>query len=348
MRSFRLLIWVLIVVAALATQPLAAFAQVSYKSSDGLVEVLGLEKWTLKMLRDSVQAKYPGLELHDAACMVYLRESLGFADAEVLHLFRINSPDSPMESFHIIKLVEPQSRDRVRWLTTQSDTFTVLRPGYAPVLMAALDTSGTVMPSTILWPLQFYGRSSADRAAALAKAPPVARADALRLWTFLENHKTDKDFRTALSVLRKDGAHGDRMVAAAILANFPQRDSAWYALTDALRDPHQIVGVAAATVLFEFPARPIDWSGKTETLRLLVGGTNVAASHKVFAMLAATGISPSLARVLVRNNGTWVLAHLRAKYPGASTAARSFLVTLNAGVDLGPDSEKWARWIRGL
>ncbi len=100
-------------------------------------------------------------------------------------------------------------------------------------------------------------------------------------------------------MLKKDGAYADRMVAAAILANFAERDSTWFALVDALRDPSDPVRTASAAVLGSFPSRPVDWASQTATLRFLLGGTNVAASELVFSMLARTQISPTLATALL-------------------------------------------------
>ena len=330
---------------ALVAEPTRA--QVAYESPAGRVEVLGLQTWTLQMLRDSVRSRVPGTELHDAACMVILVDSLGFADALVNHL-QYSAPGAPMQQVLVIKLVEPQARHRVQWLERPQDNFTVLRPEYASVVLAASDTNGALWIGRLLWPLQFYGRGTQARAEAIANAPSTVRADAERLWTFLENHRTENDARNARGVLRRDGAYADRLVAAAILANFPEQDSTWLALTDALRDPHESVRGAAAAVLQALPSRKVNWMPQVETLRLLVGGTNVGATQEVFQMLARTEVAPSLARALLHQNEFWVLSHLRAGYPGAATAARALLVQLHAGTDLGPSDTAWATWIRAL
>ena len=66
---------------ALVASALESPAQVAYDSPNGRVELLGLRRWTLDMLRDSIRRYVPGQELHDAACMVTLRDSLRFARA---------------------------------------------------------------------------------------------------------------------------------------------------------------------------------------------------------------------------------------------------------------------------
>lgn len=300
------------------------------------------------MLRDSVRAKRPGLELHDAACMVVLREELGFPDALVEDLQYSNAPGAPVSRYLIIKLVEPGQRARVKWLPPRADSFKVVRPEYATVLMPATDSTGDLWPSRILWPLQYYGRGRDAMANASRKAPANVRADAERLWHFLGDHKRESDRVTALEVLRNDGAYADRLIATAILSNFSEQDPTWFALTDALRDPSEPVRNASAAVLAAFPSRVVDWSSKTETLRWLVGGTNVAASELVFTMLARTKISPVLAKSLLKDNEFWVLTHLRASFPGAAPAARSLLTQLNGGNDFGSDPAKWHRWVQRL
>jgi hypothetical protein len=332
--------------SAFATQPMSA--QVAYDSPRERVEILGLQQWTLQMLRDSVRSRIPGLELHDAACMIVLRDSLGFADALVNNLRYATGGDAPAREFLVIKLVEPQARGRVQWLRVRRDTFTVLRPEYAPIVLAATDSEGGFWTGRVLWPLQFYGRGLQARAEATANAPAGARADAERLWMFLANRRSDGDWRKSYRVLRRDGDYANRLVAASILANFPERDSTWLALTDALRDPHEAVRSAAAMVLQGFPARKVDWAPEVETLRLLVGGTNVGATQQVFEMLARTEVAPSLARQLLQTNEYWILSHLRAEYPGAASSARALLVQLHGGVDLGAGDAAWATWIAKL
>ncbi len=323
-------------------------AQVAYDSPRGRVEILGLQQWSLQMLRDSVRSRVPGMELHDAACMVVLRDSLGFADALVNSLHFATSDDSPVEKFLVIKLVEPQERMRVQWLQTRRDTFTVLRPDYAPIILAATDTSGGLWIGRIMWPLQFYGRGPQARKEAVASAPASIRADAERLWSFLEGRRTEADWHRARRVLRRDGQYANRLMAASVLGNFPERDSTWYALTEALRDPNEAVRDAVAAVLQAFPPRTLDWAPQVETLRLLMGGTNVGATQQVIEMLARTQVSPSLAGPLLRQNTYWILTHLRAGYPGAAPAARALLVQLNGGVDLGPEAAQWNEWVGTL
>jgi hypothetical protein len=175
----------------------------------------------------------------------------------------------------------------------------------------------------------------------------MAREDGARLFAFLDQHRAERDRRLALGALHGDGAFPNRAVAAMVLVNFPESDSTWWALTEALRDPNGLVRDAAQTTLAQLPARRVDWRPVAPSLRFLLGGTNAPASDDVFRMLARTEVSPTLAATLLRGNGHWILSHLRAEDESIRTGARNLLVQLAGGRDLG-DATAWARWIAAL
>jgi len=323
-------------------------AQVAYDGPSGRVEVLGLRAWTLQMLQDSIRRRVPGQTLESAACMVTLRDSLHFADALVQGITYSAGAGAAVRNYLVVKVIEPQDANRVRWAPAPPDSLTVLRPAYGAVVLPTTDSLGQLWLARLFWPLQFYARDAAARVRALEGGGPTGREDASRLWRFLAAHRTEADRRTALGALHRDGFYANRVIAAAVLANFPDRDSTWWALTEALRDPNGAVRTAASIVLQEMPARPVDWAPAVPTLRLLLGGTNLLAIEGVFTMLTRTRVSPSLAGPLLGSDGTWVLEHLRAEYPGGREAARALLVQLNGGRDLGPSADPWARWLAGL
>lgn len=84
------------------------------------------------------------------------------------------------------------------------------------------------------------------------------------------------------------------------------------------------------------------------TLRALLGGTNVGATQELLEVLVRTQLSSALARPLLHANGGWVLTHLRAEYPGASSAAHALLLRMNRGTDLGTSDGRWAQWLATL
>ena len=346
LRSARIVTALLVASASLAPQ--RADAQVAYDTPQEHVEVLGLRTWTLAMLRDSIRHRVPGQTLEDAACMVILRDSLHFADAMVSHLIFKSGPNAPGTNYLVIKVIEPADAWRVRWAPEPPDNYTVLRPAYAPVVLAVTDSLGGLWVGRLMWPLQFYPRDSVQRTGAFGGGGPAGRDDALRLWQFLDSHRSDADWHTAMTALRRDRFYANRLVAAMVLANFAARDSTLLALTEALRDPMESVRDAASMVLAGLPSRTVNWAPAAPTLRLLLGGTNLPAMDGVLGMLTRTHVSPALAAPLLRKNDEWVLRHLRASYPGASSSAHALLVELHGGKDLGASERAWTHWLASL
>jgi hypothetical protein len=335
----------IVVACALIGAPELVRAQVAYNAPTGRVEVLGLRRWTLAMLQDSIRRYVPGQELHDAACMVTLRDSLHFAEASV-EWFEMAPPGQLVTKFLTIKVIEPEQANRVQWDARRRSEFSSLVPNYAPFVLAITDSTGTVARGRVLFWLQ--DASDAWREQELTHAPAARRADAARLDTFLAERRNDSDRRRAMTVLVRDGLWVNRMMAAVVLANFADRDSTWWALARALRDPHEAVREAAATTLGRLPSRTVDWHPVASDLRLLLGGTNLPAMMSVFQLLTRTGVSPDLAPTLLHDNADWVLDHLGSETPMASDAAHALLVKLHSGQDLGITRAAWMAWTKTL
>lgn len=335
----------------------------SYNSPAGVVEVFGLRRWSLDALRDSVRAYQPGLDLHSAACQVVLRERFGFADA-LVRIEEFPTAGGRIERRFILKLVESGDSLRTRWNVRPSpprDTFSVLRPTYATLVLAATDSAGQLLMGRLLWPLQVATLAPAWRAKLLEEERPSARADVEGMMRFLQEHSSDADLRVAVGAVRRDGFYANRLAAAMVLTSFPRHRSAWYAAVTALRDPNEAVRGAVMlslrTLTRSFSnARPsdgpqidsIDWRPALAELRLLVGGTNVEASEDVFTALVQTKVSATLASPLLGGNAEWLLLHLTASDRSTRGAARALLVRLAGGRDLGDDPAAWARWISTL
>jgi hypothetical protein len=339
---------VLLALAAFAAPRLVVAQSVGYSSPKGHVEVMGLRTWTLKMLRDSLQKHSPGTTLEDAACMAVLRRQLHFADALVQWTYYSDGPSKPEQRQLTIKLVEPADAHRVKWRAASDDIYQMPRPAYAELLAPIIDSAGGLWIGRLQYPLQFYLSDSTQRARLLGSTRRDERDDAARLWAYLDAHRSADDWHRALGALRSDGLYANRMVAAVTLINFADRDSTWWALVEALRDPHESVRSIAQTVLQQLAVRPVDWIPAAPSLRALLGGTNVGVTQTLMTILGRTEISPTLARPLLgRGNGGWVMAHVRAGTPFDPPAARALLVQLHGGPDLGP-ADAWARWLATL
>jgi len=343
--AMKRLLGIALVIASAAS----AGAQARYDFDSGTVEVMGLRKWTLRMLRDSIKRYAPGQDLHDAACMVTLRDSLHFVEASVNDWVGFNGPD---KSFLSIKVVEPGQRATVKWDVRPRNEISSLLPDYAPLILAITDSTGAVWRGRLSQWIQYYNTDSATRAKALNRVPETrratAKADAERVWAFLANHQAETDRVRAMKTLHDDGFWVNRFVAASVLLNFPTQDSTWWTLVRTLRDPQEDVRDFANYSLRQMPKRRVDWSPVASDLRLLLNGTNLPSIESVFELLDRTEVSPSLAAPLLRRNAGWLLDHLGSRAPMASDLAHKLLVRLNNGRDLGTKRAPWERWVASL
>ena len=322
----------------------AASGQARYDAGNVRVEVLGLERWTLRMLQDSVSRYVPGQKLHDAACMVTLRYSLKFRDAMVRTYSGFSGPDSKQE-FLSIRVAEPGSGPR--WRTIPPNDFMSLLPDYAGLLLPVTDSAGSIWTTRI--DVGLYFRDSEQRTRMLSRGDSARRAamqaDGDRVLVFLESHRSDTDRLRAMRSLDSNSVYANRMAAAYVLSNFPEHDATWHTLVRAMRDPHEGVRGAAQLALSTMSQRTIDWAPVSTELRMLLGGANLSALDDVMSMLVDTKVSSTLTPSLVRQNGVWITRLLMSEAPQVSTRTRVLLVALNGGSDLGASPTAWRRWI---
>jgi hypothetical protein len=304
------------------------------------LELIGLKRWTIPMIQDSLRVYAPSDSLLSHACAAVLREKLKFADASVMH-YSTTINGRQMKPYLAVTVVEPQDSALVRYRGPFRDS------------LPDRDAWGTAR--TIFEKQNQAFQGAIQRLGFLLGTSPLDAADpalrlALPLRRFLRDHRAANDRRLALSTLATDGNWRNRAVAVLLLANFARSDSTWWALADALRDPNAPVSVTAGQVLStltrEAPRR-VDWGPATQSLRWILDGTNLFAHNELMEVLAATKIDPALAEALLEGGGHLVLAKLRAQGIRERQAARQFLVQI-AGRDLGDDPAVWQEWIRGL
>ncbi len=321
-----------------------AGAQARYNAPNVRVEVLGLERWTLRMLQDSVAHYVPGQKLHDAACMATLRYSLKFRDALVMTYSGFGTPDSKQE-FLSIRVAEPGRGPK--WRSVATDDFMSLLPDYASLLLPVTDSAGSIWNSRLH--LGLYFRDAERRTRMLSRGDSATRAsmqaDGDRVLAFLETHRSEADRLRAVRALDSNSVFANRVAAAYVLSSFPEHDDAWHALVRALRDPHETVRGAAELALSTMPRRAVNWAPVSNELRLLLGGANLSGMDGVMSMLVETKVSPALARGLLRQNGVWINRLLNSEAPGASSRTRTLLVALNGGTDLGTSPAAWRTWL---
>ncbi len=303
------------------------------------LELIGLKRWTLAMIRDSLARYAPGDSLTSHACAAILRGKLGFADASVEYYPA--GFDGRTKGYFAVPLVEPQDSARVRYRARPRDSIPD-RADWA-VAIAIFRKQNQAFQSAIQWPSFLLGRIDPDSIEPrLAPARPLLE--------FLRRHRTEADRLSALWTLAHDGNSQQRAVAAVVLAGFPESDSTWWALADALRDQDGMVSATASQVLSTLSrsaAKPVNWAPMVDEVRAVLDGTNLFAHNSLLDALAATRVGPSLASALLRGGGELVLAKRRSEDSTGARAALRFLRQVS-GRDFGQNAVAWENWVRSL
>jgi hypothetical protein len=325
----------------LGSVPLSAQTASTIRLPGKTIEVVGLERWTVQMIQDSLNRYSPGDSLQSHACAAILRYKLHFADAAAQYL-----PGSPPDTgmYVFVSVVEPQDSARVHYRTVD------LRPDTATI--TAEWRTGTDLvrhhPMGFQIGLQIYLTPTAER-----RVPAWAEEDSsgVRLmWSYLDAHQRPSDAAAARRTLRDDANMLDRMAAAAVLINFAADDSTWWALSDVLLESEGYVKATAAQVLATlagYRPRPVDWLPAAPTVHALLDGTDLFALPTMMTVLTRTGANPRLARALLGGGGHAVLAYAGAVLRSARVNALGLLAALR-GADLGGDIGDWRAWIHSL
>jgi hypothetical protein len=311
-------------------------AQSVLRAGDLSVEVVGLRRWTVEMIQDSLARYSPGVSLQDHACAAVLRYKLGFADAGS------DRYDDGGSGYVVVSVVEPQDSARVRHRNMPQDTTTVRRE-WAEAADVARRWPGFFQVAVLEYAASTPGQEP--------RFPPGADSAAVhRVWRFLRNHRDPRDFVRAADAISRDSSLYNRVVAAAILANFAHRDSAWWLLVDALRETDGPVRIIAATVLASAAwaqPRNVDWGPAAPAIHSILNGTGVFELRNVMNWLPTMGADSRWGADFLAGGGEMVLSYLQAEHPPTRESAHQFLVAMR-GVDLGVEVEPWRAWIASL
>ena len=331
---------VIAVVLLLSGAAQRAESQAVLENDQMRLELIGLKRWTVPMIQDSLHRYAPKDSLLSHACAGVLRDKLKFADASVV--YHVTTMDGKiMKPYMAVTVVEPQDSALIRYRRPFPHSLPARRAWRS--IRALLEKHNEAFQGAA----QRFDFLRAD--AALSDADS-ALAPALPLRQFLRTHATAKDQRLALATLATNGNANDRVVATVLLTNFSGSDATWWALTDALRDPDARVRGTASQVLAALThgaPRRVNWAPAAQSLRAVLDGTNLFAHDALMEALAATGVEPALARPLLKDGGYLVLAKLGAQGLSERQASRRFLIQL-AGRDLGDSPTAWREWLDGL
>ena len=329
----------LLIFATILSFSRTASAQVVH-TPEGEVEFIGLERWTVSMIRDTMAVRAPGAPLGQRS--VVLRQ-VGFVSASVLSL---EGADGRLR--RVVTVVEPHRAAHIRQRTLSGDSLPNA-PAWADGI-ALFKEQNLAFQSAI----QKRGTSLLQDSAALSKLRSSLEDDldgVEAFWRFLDQHRSPADLELALHTLATDRNGTNAAIAAAILTNFPQEPRAWRALLDAMRDSRVHVAATASQAtrgLLGAGERVVDWQPAASSIRALLDGTNVFVLENVLAALTETRISPDLAPVLLGDGGAeLVLARLGATHIGTRRVAHAFLIQIS-GTDFGEDPVAWREWLRSV
>jgi hypothetical protein len=303
----------------------------------GVVEVIGLRRWTVQMLQDSLARHAPGTTLQSHACAAALRYKLGFADASAVRHVR-----NGVVQRVVVTVREPQDSALVRYRPMPLER-ALGRTEWHPVSALFLDR-----PRAFHIALRLYtaipGQMDLDHGTG---EDSVAAAAALE---FLKSRTTEDDRRAAHEALATSPYFAERIAAALILGNFADRDDTYWSLIDAMRESDGPVKQIAGDVLdavSETAPRKVDWGPAAEGVHAMLNGTSVVTLPKLVRILSRTGVDSSHAKAFLRGGGDMLLAYVASETDMLSRSARTLLVQLR-GEDLGPSPAAWRTWIEGL
>ncbi|HVS60532.1 MAG TPA: hypothetical protein VHE82_07560 [Gemmatimonadaceae bacterium] len=326
-----------LLIATLATAPSVGYTQEVLETPNARVEVLGLKRWTVPMIQDSLARYAPQDSLTSHACAAVLRMKLKFADAAASYFGR----DGAGRELIVVAVVEPQDSALVRYRTPGPDSLPDIAQ-YAAAIAVFRNHNQD---------FQHFIQDSAFLVAHSAPRATDARRNLLepvrRL--LLSEHGVDGQ-RRATQVLARDRNPYNRVMALLVLSGFPKTNTTWLTLADELRDPHGMVSGTASqliTTLARYSPRIVDWSSALDGLEAVMAGTNLFAQAPLIEVLTRTKVAPGLARPLLLAGAPLLLARLRASPQAGRDLARALLEQLS-GEHYGQDLAAWTQWVASV
>jgi len=323
-----------LLIAACVSSPISA--QHVIETPKETIEIVGLRRWTIQMIDDSLAKYSPQDKLTAHACAAILRFKLHFADASVSVYTGMTKAQT--KPYVAVTVVEPSDSALIHYKADFKDSLPV-RAEWAEAI-AQFKAANELAQTAIQTP-SFY-------AATLSPKDSIRFEKVRAIHDLVATHHSGSEFELARHTLDMDGNSSNRAMALLVLSSFVDRDSAWWVVTDALRDPSGgMVNATASQVLrmmAERSPRSVDWAPIADRLRYVIDGTNLFAFNGLLNVLTSTSISPSLAPALLANGGTILSAKLRSGDGAAKQAARGFLAQLS-GLPSTNDS-KLEAWLR--
>jgi hypothetical protein len=308
----------------------------------GPVEFLGLERWTVAGLDDSLRkyAHYSLTEQGAHACGAVLRYKLHFPDAASILL----SPTDGGKPTWLVTLTEPADSARIHHRDLPEGT-TGGRPEWAAMRAVSRAHRGTLGTA-----LQI---GAWNDTAAWAALPAELRDSSARAAyrAFYEAHTSERDEQAAIAVLQRDSNWYDREIAVGLLFfNFPGDNRSWDALSQTMLESDGDVRFDAVYAMASLAAvghRPQTWSGVSEAFHAVLDGTSQFVMPDAMALLNVLKPDSALAKPLLQGGGHMLLAYAGSGYTPFRDEALTLLRELS-GKDFGADVGQWRSWVASL
>lgn len=316
-------------VGAAYSQPIKPSVVIT-SASGNVVEVIGLRRWTVQMIQDSLDRYSPGDSITKHNCAVVMRYKLGFADASAITFTGYNTGTRM-----VLVVREPQDSGLVQYRDLPLDS-TPVHPRWGTAVQQLRR-----VPMTLNWIARRWQGDSLSYVDAAQRRQTDSIIQALRPFV------TEADRVEALRVLQTDRNMESRAVAALLLIPHLQRDDSWHALLETARESDGWAKGAAFSVLRsqESRASPVNWTPVAPTLRMLLNGS--ANAFEYAAILNRTGVQPSDAPMLLAGGGEMLIAFGTSQTPMLAQESRRLLMTLR-GEDLGDAPAAWQEWVATL
>lgn len=330
----------IVVAALLAAVVSPVESQTVIQTPTSTIELIGLKRWTVKMVEDSLAVYSPKDTLTAHACAAILRGKLHFADAAV-SVYSGFDQANPKKKYTAITLVEPQDSAQIHYKPAFRDSLAT-RAEWTSAYTAFTKNNGLAQ-TAIQTPSFYAAHLSPEDSAQFAKVEP--------LHALIASPRDTRQFEQAIRTLDTDGNAANRAMALLVISTYADRDSAWWALADALRDPSSGMINATASELLSVmarrAARPVDWRPIVGHLRYIIDGTDLFALNQLMITLAQTAIDPALAPALLAGGGTIVAAKLNSGDAAAKAATTAFLAQLS-GMAPTTDAATLERWMHSV
>ena len=322
---------------------------VQLERTNGTLEILGLHRWTLRMLEDTL--KEAGCDLRGrqslVACATVLQRSFKFPEATLVS----PPPVQGTGSYSILSLVEPQDSARVRSRALGSEVKGG-RADWEPfrTLMRENENVFRFLVESAFYPDFDFKKPHPIEVRAYISQRGRDSVLYHRWSKFLREHRTANGYATAVNVLQHSQNRNDRRIAMLIIMPFVQDTVTWQTLFNALLERDSGIRLDAAKslgVLAQAGHRPPTWSSIAPAVHAILNGTNPGELHTIVAVLRTLKVGPEQGRLFLNGGGYMLLAYAGAKHPSFHQPALH-LLRLLSGEDYGADLSRWAGWVTSL